>query len=177
MKISEREIYESVRSWLGSYLRGIHPRAEIRTYDTHSVQLSTLIASEGLQRMFPDYSAYEIKVDVTAVVLTSTSARLAFVECKIGPITLRDVGQLLGYSLVAQPEISILVSPKGLSDRLSALLVTLGRTDILAYGNREQLRLATWDLIRNEVKLSSLLPKGSHHLTRKTTVTHRLSTS
>jgi hypothetical protein len=134
---------------------------EVRTYDTHSLQLLNLVVSEGVQTLFPDYPAYDIKVDVTGLVLSRSGAKFAFVECKIGPITLRDVGQLLGYSLVAQPEISILLSPCGLTDWLSTLLVTLGRTDILTYGNRS-LRLATWDMERKEIEAASVVPRGAH---------------
>jgi hypothetical protein len=126
------------------------------------VQLSGFIAMQGLQGSFPDYAAYEIKVDVTALLFLRSAVKLAFVECKIGPITLRDVGQLLGYSLVAQPEKSLLISPRGVSDRLSTLLVTLGRTDILSYGRDRHLRLASWNWQRGEIDLPTVLPKGEH---------------
>lgn len=85
---------------------------------------------------------------------------LAFVECKVGPITLRDVGQLLGYSLIARPETSYLISPAGLSDRLRSLLVTFGRQDLLNYTRNRMLLLATWDSGRCEVDPSSVIPRG-----------------
>jgi len=75
---------------------------------------------------------------------------------------LRDVGQLLGYSLVARPEWSLLISPAGLSDRLNTLLVTYGRQDILGYARNRAIRLATWNTARREIEASSLIPKGSH---------------
>ncbi len=87
---------------------------------------------------------------------------LAFVECKVAPITLRDVGQLLGYSLVARPLLSFLVSPSGLSDRLATLLLTFGRHDVLTYGRNRMIRLAVWDTARREIDLSTLVPRGSH---------------
>ena len=133
------------------------------TYDTHSVDLSSFLRKEGLHRHFKDYTAYDIQVDVTGVIETTLTVELAFVECKVGPITLRDVGQLLGYSLVARPVLSLLVSPRGLSDRLRSLLVTFGRQDILGYGDGRAIRLAVWDDLRGEADLSSVR-RGLHHL-------------
>ena len=88
--------------------------------------------------------------------------KLAFVECKMGPITLGDVGQLLGYSLVARPEWSYLVSPEGMSGRLSTLLLTYGRQDVLSYGRDRHIRIARWNIDRNEIDLATLVPKGTH---------------
>lgn len=99
---------------------------------------------------------------MTGIVKTQASVRLAFVECKIGPITLRDLGQLLGYSLVANPEWSYLVSPAGLSECLNRLLVTYGRQDILNYGKNRHMRLATWNTGRGELDIPTTVPRGDH---------------
>lgn len=162
-KSKEGDLYPQVAEWLRGYLKGRHPRARISAYDTHKTELSNFLRTHGLHKHFPDFSAYEIQVDVTAVVERKNTVDLAFVECKMGAITLRDVGQLLGYSLVARPELSFLLSPKGLSDRLATLLLTFGRQDILGYGENRMIRLAAWDLLRREINLSSLVPKGSHN--------------
>lgn len=57
--------------------------------------------------------AYEIQVDVTVIIRLRKSVSFAFVECKVLPVTRRDVGQFLGYSLVARPQRSYLFSPLG----------------------------------------------------------------
>jgi hypothetical protein len=158
----ESALYPQVSAWLARSLRDRHPRANVAAYDTHSIDLAALLRREGLHSLFKDCDAYEIQVDVTAIVKTSSSIRLAFVECKVGPITLRDVGQLLGYSLVARPEWSYLVSPGGLSDCLNRLLLTYGRQDILRYGKNQSIRLATWNVGRAELDLRTVVPKGSH---------------
>lgn len=100
-------------------------------------------------------------MDVTGLIKKTNSLQLAFVECKVGPITLRDVGQLLGYSLVARPTLSFLISPRGLTDRLATLLLTFGRTDILNYSNGCAICLAVWDIQRHEADLSGIVPRGS----------------
>src|SRR5260370_29668382 len=125
----ESELYPHVAEWLALNLKSSHPKAKITTSDTHKTELSSFLREKNLNRRFSDSDAYEIQVDVTGIVEGRDFVKLAFVECKIGPITLRDVGQLLGYSLIARPEWSYLLSPAGLSDRLSMLLVTYGRQD------------------------------------------------
>jgi len=158
----ETALYPEVASWLIRHLRGRHPRATVHAQDTHSMDLSTFLRRQNIHSQFKDYDAYEIQVDVTGIVQSTDGIRLAFVECKVGPITLRDVGQLLGYSLVARPEWSYLLSPAGASDRLNTLLVTFGRQDILNYSKGHAIRLASWNVGRKEVDLSSLIPRGSH---------------
>lgn len=158
----EHKLYPDVAGWLMRHLQGKYRRASVEAYDTHRSLLSNFLLSRGLHEYFRDCQAYEIQVDVTGIVRTRTQIRLAFVECKVTPITLRDVGQLLGYSLVARPEWSYLVSPAGLSEKLSTLLLTFGRLDILAYGKDRTIRLAEWNTSRREITLASLIPRGSH---------------
>ena len=161
-RTSEAALYPRVAKWLGRYLEGGYPRARVRTYDTHRTDLSSFIRRQGLQRHLPDFAAYEIQVDVTGVVETRESVILAFVECKMAPITLRDLGQLLGYSLVAKPGFAFLLSPRGLSERLATLLLAFGRQDLLVYAKGRAIRLAVWDVTRNEVDLSTLVPRGTY---------------
>lgn len=158
----ELALYPQVSKWLDRILRDRHPRAEVAAYDTHSMDLSAFLRREGLHSLFKDCDAYEIQVDVTGIVRTEKSINLAFVECKVGPITLRDVGQLLGYSLVARPEWSFLVSPGGLSGCLNSLLITYGRQDVLNYGKGQFIRLGTWNAERAELDLATLVPTGEH---------------
>jgi len=160
---NEDVLYHPVAEWLKHYLKGKYPRAEVTSHDTHKTDLSVFLRTHQLGHHFGDCSAYEIKVDVVAVIKARSRVSLAFAECKRGPITLRDVGQLLGYSLVARPEFSILISPEGLSARLSSLLMTFGRQDILSYGKGRMIRLAEWNMKRSEVNLATWLPKGSHY--------------
>lgn len=106
--------------------------------------------------------AYEIQVDVTVIIRLRKSVGLAFVECKVLPVTRRDVGQFLGYSLVARPQRSYLFSPLGLTDRLRNLLVTLGRQDILRYAPDRSIVIGTWNTERKELDLQTVVPRGSY---------------
>jgi hypothetical protein len=119
-----------------------------------------LLDREGLQAGFKGYEAFEIEVDITAVLKKRSKMELAFVECKRGPITLRDIGQILGYSRVAFPTLSLILSPKGLSSYVNLLLHTYNRVDLLDYAPGRRLKVGLWDLKRKQIDLSSVIPQG-----------------
>ena len=159
----EEELYPSVIEWLRKFLKGRHRNSNVEAYDTHKINLSKFLQNNELQQYFPEFSAFDIKVDITGIIKTKKFVKLAFVECKIDPITLKDVGQILGYSKVVNPDYSFIISPKGLSSPLSVLLGTFGRYDLLEYGNK-QIRVAKWNLDRMEIDSSTILPPGEHFL-------------
>ena len=159
--MSEAEFYRPVRAWLERVLRDKYKRMNIQVFDSHNVKLSRLIADLGLQRCFPQFNAWDVKVDVTGVVSSGQTGYLALVECKANQLTLRDVGQLLGYSIVVNPILSVLTSPCSPSDPLITLLKDYGRLDVLQYGpRRRHIRIAKWDTTRNEIIPNSLIPSG-----------------
>lgn len=148
--------------WLRSLLVSRHPGSQIEVYDTSQVSLWQFLQRAELHYAFPDHLSYEIQVDITGVIKRSREVRLAFVECKMKPITLRDVSQLLGYSRVARPSISVILSPRGYSKSISYLIETYGRTDVLEYDKGKRIRIATWDEAKKEIDPRYTLPKGEH---------------
>jgi hypothetical protein len=158
----ESELYEPVRHWLETSIKHRFRQCDVRAYDTSRTKVSSLIARLGLQSAFPESSVWDIQADITALV-TGKKNHIAFVECKMGNINLRDVGQLLGYSRVARPVAALLLSPKPVTDNLRNLLVVYGRYDILEYdqdGNR--IMIVRWDAARCSVMHGATLPPGEH---------------
>ncbi len=160
----ESDMYPAVVEWLERLLSERYPNAFVEAYDTHQVYLSRFLASRGLGTRFPDYPVYQIKVDVTGVILQKGSSGdyLAFVECKNAPISLKDVSQLLGYSRVALPIYSIIISPCGPGREVTMLLKAYRRLDVLEYARNRRLKIGTWIAERCEVDPASLLPLGEH---------------
>ena len=156
----EKEMYPDVMEWLKRQLRGMFARAEIETYDTSAVALYRFLETNGLQELFPQYQSYDIHVDVTGVVQTKHEAHLAFVECKLNQITLRDLSQLLGYSRVAVPIYSIIISPAGIGSAMTCLLKTYSRLDVLEYEKNRRMKIAAWDSARREVSIPTIIPAG-----------------
>jgi len=159
--LKECELYRPVADWLARILKERYRSMRVEVFDSHATKLSRLINDVGLQHLFPQFNAWDIKVDITGVVSNEEEGYLALVECKIKALTLRDVGQLLGYSIVVDPILSILTSPGDPTDPLRTLLRDYGRLDVLEYGrNKRFIRIARWDSVRREIESPSLLPPG-----------------
>jgi len=159
--LNEVELYEPARTWLERILREHYKRMTVRAFDSHKIKLSRLISDLGLQSLFPEFNAWDVKVDITGVISNEKKGYIALVECKVKQLTLRDVGQLLGYSIVVNPILSVLASPAPPTDPLITLLKDYGRLDVLEYGPQKRyIRIAKWDNVKDEVIPSSVLPPG-----------------
>jgi hypothetical protein len=156
----EDDMYPHVCTWLRKVLARRYRGAEILVENTSKKVLSRWLYDRGLHGYFQGYQSFEIEVDVTGVAKTGSEVYMAFVECKLSKITLRDISQLLGYSRVAQPSLSLILSPKGLSDSMNALLNVFRRYDILHYNRGKYIVVGKWDYSKAEPDASSLIPKG-----------------
>lgn len=159
---NEKEMYPLVGSWFESALKARLKKHEISVYDTSKEYLHNFLRNKGLDHCFPDVLTYEIKVDLTATIQKDGSCQLGFVECKLNRITLRDVSQLLGYSRVAKPIYSIILSPSGVSSAITRLVRLHNRFDVLNYSGTRRIKIAHWNHVRKEIEASTLLPPGEH---------------
>lgn len=153
-------MYPDVCVWFKKTLKKKFQDAKICVEDTSKKVLSKWLVEKGFHNFFPNYQTYEIEVDVTGIVEKSNEAHLGFIECKLGRITLRDLSQLLGYSKVALPLYSIILSPKGISRSLNLLFDIARRNDILYYSTDSYIIIGKWNGKRKELDLSSIIPKG-----------------
>lgn len=157
---NEVQMYPDIAFWLKEKLKGKYRSADIATYDVHSQYLNKFIAQQGLAEYCEDYPSYEIKVDIIGIVKRAPKLDLVFVECKISEITLRDISQLLGYSRVATPLHSILLSPQSVSKSVSFLFNTLRKYDVLNYDQNKRIIIGQWRKSSKDVDPTSLIPKG-----------------
>src|SRR4030042_18545 len=84
------------------------------------------------------------------------------IDSKNNSITLRDLSQLIGYSRVANPKYSFLLSPQGISDSLKTLLLTYNRLDVLNYGFKEgkisdSIIIAKWNADANNIDFDTII--------------------
>lgn len=156
----ESKLLQPCRGWLDCYLRTAHPRSVITIFpNSEQKQLRAVLNDAGFSQFFPESSAWEVKVDVVAVVQMRKQVRLVFVELKATPISLVNVGQLLGYCRVCRPSEAFLLSSMGISGDLKRLLTIYGRLDVLNFGENT-IQLGNWDSARNQPDWSSLIPGG-----------------
>ena len=154
----EIALYPSMLKWLQMYLENEHPKAVIKTYDVHSVDLSDFIQRNKYTKYFPEYATYKIRVDLLGMILEKDKCNLVFVEVKDTPLSLINLSQLLGYCKILMPEFAFLISPKGLAKPLSQLLVHFNRLDILEFDKNKFVRVAKWNPTRNAIEIDSIIP-------------------
>lgn len=165
---NETEMYPDVMDWLARVLRGRFAGCKVDVRDTHASPLNEYIKRNGLQQYFQSdiWQTYEIRVDITAFMVHRERPALVFVECKVIPISLQHVSQLLGYSRVARPLLSYLISTKGIGNAVTGLISRYDRTDILQYDWQKgkmprTLVLGTWDISTKQLDPASVLPPGA----------------
>lgn len=162
----EVEMYPDVMDWLQRFLKGRFPKHQIDVRDTHAMPLNRFVERHQLAHYFDTqiWQTYEIQVDVTGFIASEKGKGLAVVECKLSTVSLLDFCQLLGYSRVACPLLSFLITPQGLSVTLNALLFEYARDDLLEYyrapGERpRKIAIARWDSLAKQIEIASIVPR------------------
>ncbi len=160
-------MYAPVAKWFQAFLSGRLRRTAVEVHDTHAMPLNGYIKRRGLHGYFDSdlWETFDIRVDVTAF-LSGRAKGVAFVECKTTAISLSHVSQLLGYSRVALPLFSYLISSRGVGGSVRSILQVYGRVDILEYDwprgcEPRRLVLAKWDSSTKGLDATTILPPGS----------------
>ena len=162
MSKREEDLYLSITVWFEKWLRAKNKGCEIVVADTHNIRLSKFISEIGGKDKFSLSDTFDIQVDITGVIKRKEIWELALIEVKVRSLTLKNVGQLLGYCIVSCPMYAFLISPQGPNRSLSRLITTYGRRDILEYHKGRYIRLGRWVTVRNEIDPHSIIPKGMH---------------
>lgn len=168
----EDQMYSPACAWLEDFLSNKHPGWQVRVFDSSRRSLARLIQDCGLTaNLPPEWPSWDIHVDVVGFCIKGRQTELAFIECKNIAITLGHISQVLGYSRVAQPQYSLVISPAGASDALKSLLVTFRRTDILEYQQQpgrlgRAIVVAQWDEAANAIDYGSVITTDVNYLGR-----------
>ncbi len=148
---TEEEMYPDVCRWLEDFLTDRFRHADIEVYNLSKSPLSHFLKTYNRGSFPAEWITWDIRVDVVGFIHSRDKlTSLAFVECKIRRLTLAHLSQLLGYSRIALPLYSFLISPMPLSSTLTSLLRKYQRADVLEYqwekGKRpRQIVVAQWD--------------------------------
>lgn len=149
-----------ISRWLEKFLQCRYRKHSIHVADTHSISLASHLFRHGLHQFFPEYCAWDIRIDVIGVIVDKQQASLIQIGCQESALTLSDIAVYTAHSRIVKPQLSLVLSPAGLSTRLGTLLQTYGRYDVLEYDKQRRIRLARWDIKRGEIDYSSVLPPG-----------------
>ena len=159
MNKEEEKLYPEIKEWLQNYLNDKYRGYTIETtYETSRRNLDVVLKSKGIE--CKEAIGLKIKVDVVGILRRGNDFKLVFVEVKDKKLTLKDLGQLWGYTQLLNPAESFLVSSKGLG-MLSHLFNVLRREDLLKYGikGNKFMQIAKWDKRRKSIDYASLIPK------------------
>ena len=135
----EQKLYEPLVKYYEIYLAKKY-LTEAKVHDTSAFYLDKFIIQNDLLDVFDFCNEYKIKPDIVGFL--TKKKKLAFMEVKANELTLQDLGQLLGYCLVAMPEEAVLVAPKEPSLSLVKILKT--NPHLLIYGDKKRIEIGTW---------------------------------
>ncbi|MBI3872713.1 MAG: hypothetical protein HY304_06530 [candidate division Zixibacteria bacterium] len=158
--VSESDLYAPIRMWLKELLRGHNPRSQVEVLDTSQRSLSRILEDKGWTELFEGWETFDVHVDITGFVFKKRSCNIHLIEVKLNPVTLRDVGQLLGYCRVVRPHLGLILSPRGLSKAMSSLLELYQRLDVLDYGPTRPMVVARWLETKRDIEYATLIPQG-----------------
>lgn len=158
--MAEMDLYPDINQWFHQYLEDSYKNCIIATtYATSGRYLDDVLQDQGI--FIPEAVGLKIKVDIVGILLgKNTDPKLAFVEVKDQNLTLKDLGQLWGYTKLLNPVESFLLSSKG-TGALETIIKQYQRHDILQYGRKNErlMKVAKWSVGRKSLDYASLLPK------------------
>lgn len=154
-------MYPDIVEWLKINLKQKFGKKalKITVLDTHDSDLSNFIMSLSYQKFFPEFSTYKIRQDITGFVEYKDKVDLVFVECKNTSLSLIHLSQLIGYSCIALPIYSILLSPQGMGQTLNKLLKNYNRSDILEFRPNKTIHVIKWDKSKQDIDYMNSIVK------------------
>jgi len=129
--------------------------------DYHSQYLDSVLEKENVIKYYPQVVGLKIQIDVLGIVIAKDKAEIYFIEAKKTALNLQNLGQLLIYCKLCNPEEAYLLSSNGLGS-LEKVLKNLNREDLLNYGNGKKIKkikVANWDIKKKSIDNHSIIPK------------------
>lgn len=159
----EIELYPNMCQWLERHLldKFKNKKCNIVVVDCHSSFLDSILEKYNVIKYYPQVVGLKIEIDVLGIVIFENKAELYIIEAKKTPLNLQNLGQLLIYCKICNPEEAYLLSSSGMGS-LKKVLINLKKEDLLDYGNGKKIkkiRVAKWDLNRNTIDNLSIVPK------------------
>ena len=159
---SEEELYPEIRNWLNNYLNekyGGNKWSIMVSEDSHKHFIEDALRRMGVNKGL--FLRLKIKVDIVALLRKGDREELILMEVKLPPTSLKDLGQLWGYTQLLNPLESFLISPNG-TGTLNELYHVMNRDDLFIYGLKGERRMVVgrWDTVRKTLDQSTIIPNG-----------------
>lgn len=136
----EQKLYDPLKLWFKGKLQHIDEHAQ--AFDVSSGNLNQFIdRNSGLIEVFDFCNNFRIKPDIVGFLPEKKS--VAFIEVKVTALSLKELGQLLGYCYVALPIEAWLISNKTPSSSLVRILQA--HPNLLEYMDGKKIKIGTWE--------------------------------
>lgn len=160
---SEFDLYPGMCKWLKIHLedKNKNKKCNVIVVDCHSVYLDSILEKYDVIKYYPQVVGLKIQIDVLGITIFEDKADIYFVEAKKTALNLQNLGQLLIYCKLCNPEEAYLLSSAGLGS-LKKILNNLNREDLLDYGSGKRIKkikVASWDIVRDSIDNHSIVPK------------------
>ena len=146
--ISEDDTYVPLQKWLAKYLTMSNPNKQIISEIVATTTLSKLTSIQHIPKIVELVQDLEIRPDVVGFV---EGGEMTFVESKITALNIANVGQLIGYCMIADPEYAYLISSKPVSASLKKILQVY--PELLEY-NGKKIRIGTLEMKTEKVEFT-----------------------
>ena len=159
---SEEQLYPEIREWLSKYLVEKYGRRKwsiLVSEDSHKHFIEDALKRMGVSNGL--FLRLKIKVDIVALLRRESREELVLMEVKLPSTSLKDLGQLWGYTQLLNPIESFLVSPNG-TGTLKELYHVMNRDDLFTYGLKGEKKMVVgrWDTVRKTLDESTIIPNG-----------------
>lgn len=160
---SEFDLYPAMCKWLRVHLKDKYKnkKSEVVVVDCHSVYLDSILEKYNVIKYYPQVVGLKIQIDVLGIAILEDKADIYLIEAKKTALNLQNLGQLLIYCKLCNPEEAYLLSSGGLGS-LKKILNNLNREDLLDYGSGKRIKkikVAKWDIAKEAIDNHSIVPK------------------
>ena len=102
--------------------------------------------------------AWEFTPDIIAI-LKGKDTRIVLLNRSMSAISLKEIGEMYCYALLANPLLALVISPKAASSEVNGILLDkLMQKQILTYNGNNQILVLGWSAEQNTVDLNSVIP-------------------
>ena len=127
--LREVDTYQPLRSWVEKYFKEKFDN-KIQAFDTSQHNINYYFSDERIKSNILNLDDMNIKPDIVGI--KENLKDIVIIESKVTSLSTEDLGQILGYCLVAEPADAFLISTKELSPSL--MNVIINNNNILDYG-------------------------------------------
>ena len=148
-----------MRNWLEQYLKEKYKTWEVIVEDTSQIYLEEALRRQGIE--YSIANGLKIQIDVLGIVKVKDKVLLFFIEAKKGDLVLKDLGQLLIYSKLIDPEEAFLMTPVRFGS-VGTVINVLRRNELIQYGDGKrikEIKIVQWDLKAGKPNWNTIIPK------------------